>query len=248
MSSINIASPSLVFVPRQLSRRVRPDEVAQELAELTGHGKSFVLHRTMEEEKSAKLSLEALIAVLRSFATAGDLESAQAVFKTLVTRTSAVIANKLRIWTSIPSHQLEDVRQSLLVGLYEFVFSLDAGEELWECNFKTCFDCRFLTIIGKLTRGSVATVTMSQVLDEDDTRDLLEVEDTSAQIGFESIHVEEALKHLDCVDSRLGKSFYLKVFADLPEKEIAELMEVSERTVRNWIAASKKELREYFTE
>jgi RNA polymerase sigma factor (sigma-70 family) len=202
----------------------------------------------MDDSKLKRLSVEAMVGITRKFVLMKERDAANTVFLKLAERTAGAITNKLRLWRSIPSHQMEDVRQSIILALYEYIFSLDSGEELWECNFKTCFDFRILNVLGKLTRTSVPTVSSSQTLDSELTDELFEVADPHAETEFQSIEVDEALRHLDRIDSRLGKSFYLKYFAELGDKQIAEYMEVSERTVRNWIGASKKELRKFYAE
>jgi hypothetical protein len=233
-----------LFFPRKLSKRTRPGVVERELATLAGQSTPVLLRRLSEKDKSRQLCYESMVSVLRHFVIAGDVDSSQEAFMAIAGRLSGAIANKLRMWTSIPERQMEDVRQTLLIGLYEFMFSLDTGEELWECNFKTSFDFRVWNILGKITRGSHPTLALNLIDDEEEQHN--EPVDPDSERKFQSVEAEEALTHLDSIDSRLGRSFYLKYFVELSENEIAGLMEVSERTVRNWIGISKTELRQFF--
>jgi RNA polymerase sigma factor (sigma-70 family) len=233
---------------RTLERRVRPDAIKAQLMQLEGQSPSAVFRRIADRQKESRLSNEAIVSVLRGYLRADDLVSANRVFLILIDRLSGAIANQLVRWRSLSFESTEDTRQSVVLGLFEYLYSLEPSEELWECNFKTCFDMRLLNIFGKLVRKQQQTVSTTV---EDDGEHLVEgfdSADPAAEIDFQNIEVKEALTYLDGIDSRLGKAFYLKFFAELPEKDISDMMEVSERTVRNWIVRSRNELRRYFAE
>jgi RNA polymerase sigma factor (sigma-70 family) len=233
-------------VPR-LSQRTRSPIVSNELQTLNGMTTALLLRRVVEKQKDRQLSREALVAVLRFFEKNGDRQSADAVFIELIERVASAVTNKLLNWNSIAGSEMEDTRQAVMLGLHEYMYSLDSGEELWECNFKTCFDTRLLNIFGRLTRGRVSTVTLND--DNGGTADeSIQYPDPAAESEFTEVEVDDALMHLNRIDLRLGKVFYLKYFADLTEKEIASAMDVNERTVRNWISSAKKALREYYAE
>ncbi len=248
MSSTNKSAIETVFVSRVLSRRSRPDRVERELSGLNGRSKAIVLRRATETDVTKMLSRETLVSVLRSFAGDGDIDMANAVFVALAKRIAISVANKLRLWNSIAKAQIEDVQQSVMLKFYEYFFSLEQSEELWECNFKTCFDLRLSSAVVHLLRGQIHTVSSSQTIDNDDEGVAFDIADPAAEAGYESVHVEQALMQLTSKDHRLGQSFYLKFFAELSEKEIADIMEVSERTVRNWITLARKDLIIYFAE
>jgi RNA polymerase sigma factor (sigma-70 family) len=206
------------------------------------------LRRVSETEKTRQISREAMVAVLRAFLESGDRESADTVFLSLIERLSGAVSNKLVRWSGLTGGVRDDVREAVVLGLYDYLYSLDSGEELWECNFMTCFDMRMLNILGKFTRNTPKTLSSSQVTDDEVTAEAFELADPDSETGFVEIEVREALTYLDRLDSRYGKAFYLKYFAELPEREIAEMMEVSERSVRNFIVASRKHLQSYFRE
>ncbi len=248
MSTINRDIVGVVQFTYPLIRRVRPAAVTSELSSLEGLSSSSVLRRVTETIPERQLTREALIAVCRAYVRAGDRETSNIVFVEIIRRVSGSIANRMRRWNGIPASMVEDARQTIIVGLYDFITSLESGEELWECNFTTCFDARLLTLLGKLTRRDLNVTSIEQLSNDEQSGVQFEARDPVAEAEFLELEVKEALTYLNGIDPRMGKAFYLKFFAELSENEIADLMEVSGRSVRYWIGSSKELLKQYYAE
>jgi RNA polymerase sigma factor (sigma-70 family) len=240
---------STSFKIRSLTKRFRPQHIVDQLNQLVGLEWPLVQRKVAIRNVPTELARETLVAMIRSYTALGQRDNADKVFIALIERVSGAIAQRLVKWRSISGSDMEDTRQSVIVGLHDYIYSLEVGEELWECNFKTCFDLRLLNVFGKLTKGKVQIAqSISQPSSEEEGIDSFDFPDESAQIPFDSVHVKDALAHLNGLNPRLGKVFYLKFFADIPDGEIAGMFEVSERTIRNWVSVSRRHLQEYYAE
>jgi DNA-directed RNA polymerase specialized sigma24 family protein len=239
---------SRAFIAPVLKKRVRPNAIAKELDQLSSCTTSTILKRCIESDKQLELSKEVLVTLIRSFLLSEDRKSADFVFLQLMRRVAGAISNKLVKWHSLSGPEMDDARQSIVIGLHEYFYSLDIGEELWECNFKSCFDLRLLTILGKLSRATANTLSSTIAEETDEWVEDHEFADPAAEANFSNVEVMEALSHLNKIDPKLSKAFYWKFFVELKESEIADKMEVTERSVRNWIFAAKSALRNYYSE
>lgn len=70
----------------------------------------------------------------------------------------------------------------------------------------------------------------------------------SAGLGEDFVVLDEALSALSALDQRKGRVVEMRFFAGLTEKEIAEVLSISEETVRRDWRFAKTWLRRYLTE
>lgn len=221
---------------RPLTRRERPLEVIAELTALEKRTSSQVLQRLAAvgkgADRSADLTPETLVAVVRAYTQAGHEEAARQALAALFRRITSTITGKVSLWGKLTEEDKKDAVQNVLLLVLENARNLTPGAELWECNFRGCLTLRMISLWKTTTARQGSEVNLVSSSAEGEERDgLLEIADPKDT--FSQAEVREFRQKLRAAYPHIDRMLHLRLngYTDI---EISEKLGVTDRTLRNW--------------
>lgn len=225
-----------------LSRYARTEAVAAELAALGRLPRRRILARAAEASagRDGPLSREALTALVRGFVRAGDSEAADAVLDALLRRVRPALTARAAAWRTLSPVDFEDAAAEAMLTLAGFVRATGPTEELWECNFATCFKLRMDSVFLRAARRRRPTSPLTAIGADGEARDLLaETPDPRGEEPFADLEAGAVRQALIRAVPGLGEYLFFSD-AGYSDAEIAARLSVSDRTLRNWKAKGRE--------
>lgn len=207
----------------------------------------------IEEDDSARvLPLEVLVSSLRIANARGDVEGRNRIMTRIIRRTQK--ANEY--WAShvlhtlhIQAHERQEVVRDLFADLYEQIMRklLDPDKTFWEENFTHCLRFErmhvlrmFLMREGWLKNQQGERVPRNLLRSLDATMDSsgneyhdMTVEDELAQKALLAVELSDTPSLLLRLPDYLQSVLVLLFWEEKTEKEVATLLAITDRTVRN---------------
>jgi hypothetical protein len=220
-----------------LQKRTRSAAVTAQLAEMSRLSQSAVRRRAAETDPERRLERETLIALVRGYGRAGNKDAADTILVLLVQRVTSAVAAKVSRWAGMTPEDKTDAQRQMIVQICEQVSSLSQTAELWECNFTWCFNQRSITLWHRLTDRKVATVSAETQNSDGESRDRLEQQPDPAD-RFADIELRELVALVSGGSAKRSQAIFLRM-SGFSEEEIAERLDVTSRTLRNWTTEAR---------
>ncbi len=206
-------------------------------------------------QSNTRICEEVLVTLLRRNAAAGDEKLAWRIAAEITQRVKGRIARTLTLWRlDQPESTAEDVIDEILTATYEALFDLSERERFWEIRFWVAFDRRLI----KIARAKRTLLDTSQPqLPQEDELSHTQPAGASNVFGAPSLQdpVDAVLagEALALLSPNERTAFLLKHVAGMPEHSekqngpvtIAQVLNVSPRTIRNYLARAEKTLAEW---
>ncbi|MEP6756691.1 MAG: sigma-70 family RNA polymerase sigma factor [Chthonomonadales bacterium] len=185
-------------------------------------------------------SLEAMVYFVRHFVCLTDNASAWRVIEAIVQRSTRSITKKL--YSTVPNKDnVEDLSDELITRLYSEWLSVDAKHEFWEIRFWVCMDKAILDVLRRYRRVRDAENGMpAPTEDFSESDQWAAIPDKSATMPFERAAIRSALANLPEKEAQV---IFLYRIEKWSEEKIAELMNVTTRTIRNYLRRAEDHLR-----
>ena len=232
MSTTPVESLPPVNFLYPLVKRTRTEAVTAELTELSRLERASVLKYVASADTREGPAWETLVAMARAYLRAGDPKAARQVLDALVRRVGALIAGKVAGWEGVTSEDRVDAKREAIRLLLRCVLNLDAGQELWECNFRHCFNFRMISLWKKIVAGRGREVSLSAQNTEGETYDGLE-QIADPQDAFAELEGNDFCRLLLPDYPQISRLIHLRL-AGYSDVEIAAQVGVTDRTLRNW--------------
>ena len=207
-------------------------------------GRGAVRHPT-------KISVEALVTLLRRCALAGEDDGAWQIANEITERVKGRLARALTLWRlDQPVSTAEEVVDEFLTALYETLFDLSPREQFWEIRFWVAFDRRVIRIMQakRAELDRVANFNLDEDTAEHSAASSVSVPRLTETIDpLTNAMISDALTQLS---QNERTAFLLKHVAGIPESSIkvdgaptiATILQVSPRTVRNYLMRAENAL------
>jgi len=211
------------------------------------------------------LPLEILVKILRTAIASGDEQGRRRIMEWIIVRTQAanlLWAQRVLQMLSLQVDECSILARDLCADLHECMMRALADSErlFWEENFLHClyFERKhvyrsFLTREGlwykpsasrgmRIPRALVAS--LDRLLQPQDCdHQPLEIEDEGVQGMFLSVEQSDLLQTVLCLPDKLKAVILLIFWEGRSEKEAAQVLSISDRTVRNRLRGALKLLR-----
>ena len=215
--------------------------------------------------EDATLPLEILVKILRTAITSGDEQGRRRIMEWIILRTQAINllwAQRVLQMLSLQSDERSVLARDLCADLHECMMRAlaDSGRLFWEENFLHClyFERKhvyrsFLMREGlwynssasrgmRIPRALVAS--LDRLLQPPNHDHLpLEIEDEGVQGMFLSVERSDLLQTVLCLPDKFKAVILLIFWEGRSEKETAQILSISDRTVRNRLQEALKLLR-----
>lgn len=180
---------------------------------------------------------EAVVALLRMWAAQDEMDGAWRLAEILVRGIQPFLRKSLARYAWLSPDAREDLARDLALRLYEEWFAGDGQHAFWEIRF---WHCLRLRIIDLLRKGRVAASDLVP------GAELIETMSGVSGGALQQPDVDRiaALALLAKLDEPLRRTFVMKHYAQFTDDEIADVMGVSARTIRNWLQRARKSLSE----
>lgn len=197
-----------------------------------------------DRESEEWVQEETLACLLRVCHRDGDSESAWKFAEILIQRTAGFLARHTAVWRLPLRHAEECIRDAQEQMITE-LFNLSAKAEFWEVRFWLCLKRRLLNVIQRYKRIADMEFHPDDSLADGDERGedrIASIADKKATPFSTRAEIADAMAQLK-EQERIA--FYLFHYEDWGQQDIAERLQVSERTVRNLLARAEKRLAEW---
>ena len=215
-------------------KHTRSETVRAQIDSLCGLSRHAVLRRVLETDEDRRLERETLIAVVRGFLRAGCATDADTVLMCLVNRVSGAIAGKINNWNGLTWDDKNDAKQQAVEILCEKVCDLKPGSEFWECNFTTCLNRRLVSLWHSFTDNALPMSETITWTSEGETKDRLEQLADPAN-PFQDAELQDLVRLVSGGSAKKSRALFLKL-NDWSDEDIAKMLDVTSRTLRNWTA------------
>ncbi len=213
---------------RPLHKHCRTEAVIGELSEMARLPRGAALKRA----SAGRLAWETLVAMARAYQRAGDAEAARHVLDALVRRVSHSIAKRVAAWSVLTPEERVDGRQEMVGAVLRGALNLGPGQEFWECNFTHCFNRRLLDVWKAMVRRRGREVSLTQTGSDGEEYDGLE-QVADPRDAFAAIEDGAFLGRLARSHPHIGEMVHLRLHG-FSDREIADRLGVTDRTLRNW--------------
>lgn len=234
-----------ILTPLQTEGRFREAHIEQQAYALlkTGRLERWRLVSLTNREAEEWVQEETLVCLLRTYYRQGDRESAWRFAEILIQRTAAFLSRHTAVW-HLPPHYVEECIRDTQEQLISALFNLSANAEFWEVRFWLCLKRRLLNVIQKYKRiTEVEFHPNDSANEEEPTIDkLATLPDKRVLSSDARAEIADALAQLK-VEERVA--FYLFHYEDWGQQDIADQLQVSERTVRNLLTRAERRLAEW---
>jgi RNA polymerase sigma factor (sigma-70 family) len=199
--------------------------------------------------------LEILVKILRTAIASGDEQGRRRIMEWIIVRTQAMNllwAQRVLQMLSLQADERSILARDLCADLQECIMRAlaDSGRLFWEENFLHClyFERKhvyhtFLMREGlwqkpSISRGMRIPRALIASLDRllqppDHDQQPLEIEDESVQRMFLSVERSDLLQTVLCLPDKLKAVILLIFWEGRSEKETAQILSITDRTVRN---------------
>lgn len=195
----------------------REEQAAAELVDLRQMHPRHVLSSVKERRP------EALVTILREWLRNGDEENAWQLCERLVVGIEPVVRSRLAAYRWIDWDTREDILHDLAVRLYDEWMSSDRRHAFWEVRFWHCLRLRIIDVLRtRRPNETAAGFTASG----------------PSNVPDASVSPQEwavAMLSLSRLPEQTRRVFVMKYYEGWTEDEIAAMMGVTSRTIRNWI-------------
>ncbi len=183
---------------------------------------------------------ETLVSLLRIWERGGDTRTADRIAELLIDRTARKIARQIACWKLSPQHAeecLQDVQSSLI----EAIYSGERSHEFWEVRFWVCLERRINNAVRRYRTVTVREVSLQPIEDEEghQTERLEQFHAPTPLTPQDRVEMGEALALLT---ENERTAFVLYNGEQWSQQEIADHLQVSDRTVRNLLVRAHKRL------
>ncbi len=232
--------------PLQTEGRFREARIEQQANALLGVSprEQRRLASLVNREAEEWVQEETLVCLLRALYRQGDRDSAWKFAEILVQRTAGFLARHTAVWHLPPRHIEECIRDTQEQLITE-LFNLSASAEFWEIRFWLCLKRRLLNVIQRYKRITEMEYHPNDAVTEEDEQTvdrLAALPDMKTLSSSARAEISDALAQLK-EQERIA--FYLFHYEDWGQQDIAERLQVSERTVRNLLTRAEKRLAEW---
>ena len=182
--------------------------------------------------------LETLVYLARSRQRSGRRDDAWRIVEVLTRRVTPTIQSRLARVYGISRDQADDLYEDVVGDLYEEWLSDAPAQEFWEVRFGVCLDRQVIDAIKRHRRIRDNEIALTATTEEGATLDPLEqLPDLAALDPETAATVRDAL---DSLPEPLRTAFFMAEFAGFTEEAVASHLGVTSRTVRNYLARSRK--------
>lgn len=229
-------------IPRLAKGYTREEKSDQEIRELYGCNDGEILRRAMIADKDEPDSIkeETILFFVRKAFREKNIRLCDELSDYLIRRIYKVIYNKLS--KSFPRPLSIDERDELVENILNQVYmewyTDDSKFSFWEARFWFCLNCRICDQVTRCKKMLMEEVSIEGLSDPDsDEISWLDRIPSREKMTPEiTAMVNSALR---AMKEPYRSAFYLRVYEDYSEKDIAKYHNVSERTIRNWLCKSK---------
>jgi sigma-70-like protein len=246
----------------------RDMEVAERraaLAEIYGTLPAYASASFWSAVEDPTLPLEILVKILRTAIASGDEQGRRRIMEWIILRTQAMNllwAQRVLQMLSLQIDERSVLARDLCADLHECIMRAlaDPGRPFWEENFLHClyFERKhvyrsFLMREGfwykqSTSRGMriprVLVASLDRLLQPPDhNHQPLDIEDEGVQGMFLSVEQSDLLQTVLCLPDKLKAVILLLFWEGRSEKEAAQILSISDRTVRNRLQDALKLLR-----
>jgi RNA polymerase sigma factor (sigma-70 family) len=244
------SAPALQAAPlRPLSNgRYRTDEVESQIRWLLSlsFGEARRLMTDRDGGAQPLIKEETLVYLLREYTRRGLAREAGVIAVELLQRAAPKIARwvKFGLPSGSPAHCeqcLEEIQTQMFVALQ----SESSGCEFWEIGFWLCLKRRARNCLEQFRRVTANEVNPTVYTNDnnDETNMLDTIADQTIANIQSRMEMQEALSRLNSDQRKVIVLLYTERWT---QQEIASHFGVSDRTIRNWITAALKCLRDYY--
>jgi RNA polymerase sigma factor (sigma-70 family) len=173
----------------------------------------------------------------------GDTDSAWRIVEILSDRATRFIVRHVAAWHILPQHRedcIQDVQDLLLLDL------VDTGSkaEFWEVRFWLCLKRRLINSVQKYRRIADIERYPNDFADEGEATEdpLAKIADSKTLPPQSHVEIAEALALLK---EQERVAFVLTHLQGWSQQEIAECLQVSDRTVRNLLTRAEQKLAQW---
>ncbi len=245
------ASPPNALAGFQTEGRTREPQVEAQVQRLLRAPQSvFWRDARLPDRKAPEwVQEETLVCMLRIWQRSSqraDKENAWQIADLLIERSARFIHQHVSCWKLSPQH-VDDCKRDIQVQMLQDLFNDSRGCEFWEVRFWLCLKRRLLNIVQKYRGMAQAEFAPPPIEDEEGhTTDYFErTADSESLSAHERVEVREALRVLPDTER---KAFILYHYEDWSQEQIAETLQVTDRTVRNLLSRAQKRLEEWRAE
>ncbi len=177
---------------------------------------------------------ESLVCWIREFMDRGDSRRAWDVVTALERRVARIVDRGLTRVYDLRQDQIEDLTLDLITNLYHEWLSLEPPHEFWEIRFIFCLKRKLISHVRRFIRDRDIEVDLAGgIQSAADAEDPLSRLSDQRSIDTENAAIANVA--LDQLGYPLNRAFFLYHYGELTQEQIAKVLGVTERTVRNWL-------------
>jgi len=185
--------------------------------------------------------LESLVYLLREFHRRGERDAAWRIIEILERRIAGTVTRYLARIYGLSVDQREEIIDDLVCTLYAEWLSAEPAHEFWEVRFQICLKRKMIDVVERHRRVMENEVSLSKPEDgEEETPDPLEQMPDYAAMDPQTAAIVMAA--LDSLEEPQRTAFYLYYAQQWSEESIARYLEVTDRSVRNYLRRAEASL------
>jgi RNA polymerase sigma factor (sigma-70 family) len=231
---------------RALKRKYyRESAVVAEIQALLGVGEreQVRLFQQTRVGHTGDPAAETLVYFLRDALLRGDEHAAGVIMEALARRVIPTARKFLGHSFGLTTDQRDQIIETLFGELYHAWLSLEPEDEFWEVRFGVCLKMKLIAVVKRYRRPYQMEQSALQTRADGDEYDLTEnLEDPRAINAELRLLVADALRHLE---EPVRTAFYLYHREEWTEERIAAHLDVTDRTVRNYLRRAEQRLAEW---
>lgn len=243
------AAPDLpdALRPFHKAGRYRNADVVQQIKHL--HNASdyefWRLAKVRDTQAADYVKNEALVYLLREKLRHGDADTAWKIAELLVERTAGRIYRMVSRWRLISQQHTDDCAQDVQIQMLEQFIDLGNGAEFWEANYTWCLQCLVQNVVHKYRKIAATELYPEPFADDEGhaTDRLAQLPDVRSLSAQQRAEILEALALLPDNERIAFVLFHQEGWS---QQEIAEHLNVTDRTVRNLLARAAKRLASHY--
>lgn len=226
----------------QTDGRTREPRVTAQINLLLHSPRAEFWRRARQREHTSPdwLQEETLVALLRIWERQGDTQTADRIAELLIDRTARKIARQIACWKLAPQY-VEECTLDVQTGMIEAIYSGERNHEFWEVRFWVCLERR----INNMVRKYRNLMEREQAPPVHDFEDGTQSETLEQIAAFESVTTQQRVEineALALLTEHERLAFVLYNGQQWSQQEIAEHLNVTDRTVRNLLTRAHKRL------
>ena len=163
------------------------------------------------------------------------------IIEMMTRRVTPIIQSRLSRVYGLSRDHAEDVYEDVITGLYEEWMSGEPTREFWEVRFGVCLDRKVIDAIKRQRRIRENEVALTVTPEEGAAFDVLEQMPDLAALDPETAATVRAA--LDSLPEPLRTAFYMVEIGRFTEDETAAHLAVTSRTIRNYLARARNNLK-----